>query len=242
LGCGSNGSFVYALTQTTANANDSVIRVGLTPPPNAIGHATNPNQGCFDDKDGNNSVDFVLYENLRDQLKTELCYDENRVFASGDSSGSFMANELGCRYAGNPQFGTGGLRSQYALRGIITNTGGLPTVAPYAATCNSQPMAGMWIAEISDPENPIAAIKAAVNRAMTVNGCSGNNVDTATQVSYAIGGGNVDGTCKLIQGCPAIYPLVTCFFAGNAHSSHTNIANPGFATFLEQFTSAAFVN
>ena len=37
-----------------------VVRVGLTPAPNSIGHGTNENQGCFDDKEGDDSVDWVL--------------------------------------------------------------------------------------------------------------------------------------------------------------------------------------
>ena len=53
-GCGGVGTEVYSLSPTNG-ANDvglggSVIRVGLTPPPNSVGHGTNENQGCFDDK------------------------------------------------------------------------------------------------------------------------------------------------------------------------------------------------
>ncbi len=150
-GCGGQGTDVYGLNDPTAgntgNVNNTVIRVGLTPPPNAIGHATNPNQGCFDDKEGDSSVDWVFYENLYDKLASTICFDKNRVFASGNSSGAWFSNELGCKYAGDPT---------RPVRGIMPNTGGLPTTpAPQVTTCSSKPMAGMWVGENMDPEKSI---------------------------------------------------------------------------------------
>ncbi len=62
-GCMGTGQMVYPLNNSVDN---TVIRVGLTPPPDTIGHATNPNQGCYDDKEGDDSVDWVLYEGLYD--------------------------------------------------------------------------------------------------------------------------------------------------------------------------------
>jgi hypothetical protein len=236
-GCGGNGTNVYPLYNDAgaAGVGGTVIRVGLTPPPNAINHATNPNQGCFDDKEGDDSVDFVFYEKLRDTLKTQLCYDENRVFASGNSSGSWIANEMACKYSGNTQ--------GYAIRGIAANTGGLPTDPRFVPACTGSPMAGIWIHEVNDPENLFAGAKVAINRAMAVNGCTiGTGYDTTMFDNYAIGGGNADTTCKLIKGCPAIYPLVVCALPGNAHGSHDNIANPGFSKFIAGFSFPPFTN
>ena len=45
-GCGGNGTNVYTLDNGSgAGAGGNVISVGLTPPPNAIKHVTNPSQG-----------------------------------------------------------------------------------------------------------------------------------------------------------------------------------------------------
>ena len=234
-GCGGTGRDVYTLNNGVADgAGNSVIRVGLTPPPNSVGHGTNPGQGCYDDKEGDDSVDLVFYEKLRDTLKGELCYDDNRVFASGNSSGSWMANEMVTKYAGNA--------NGYALRGIAVNTGGLPTTAAFTPVATNSPMAGMWVHELQDPVNPFTGTKVAINRAMTVNGCTGTNYDTAQFDNYPIGGGNADTTCKLIKGCPAIYPLVVCALPGSQHASHDSVANPGFSKFLSAFTATPFTN
>jgi poly(3-hydroxybutyrate) depolymerase len=135
-GCGGSATDVYTLENGAGpGVGDLVIRVGLTPPPASVGHGTNPNQGCFDDKESDDSVDFAFYEQLLDALKKDLCYDENRVFAVGNSSGSWLANELGCKYAGDTH--------GHALRGIIANTGGLPSEPAFRPSCSSSPMAGM---------------------------------------------------------------------------------------------------
>jgi hypothetical protein len=230
-GCGGNGGpgAVYPLTNPTANVNNTVIRVGLTPPPNAIGHATNPGQGCFDDKEGDSSVDWVFYENLYDKLAAVLCFDKNRVFSAGNSSGAWFSNELGCKYAGDPT---------RPVRGIMPNTGGLPTDPRYVPTCTTKGMAGMWIHEVGDTTNPFTGNKVAIARAMKVNGCTiGTGYDDTMFDPYPIGGGNPDGTCKKIRGCPDLYPLVVCPLPGNAHASHDNVANPGFSTFITLFST-----
>jgi hypothetical protein len=214
---------------------NTVIRVGLTPPPNAIGHATNPNQGCFDDREGDDSVDFVFYENLYDLLMQQFCIDKNRVFAGGNSSGSWLANELGCKYAGDPV---------HPIRGILANTGGLPTDPKYTPTCTDKPMAGMWIGETADPENPFSGNVVAINRAIQVNGCTGGPytlpTNTAPTANFPIGGGNADTVCQQLTGCPTLYPLVVCLIPGNQHASHDNIANPGFSTFVKLFENPPF--
>jgi poly(3-hydroxybutyrate) depolymerase len=232
-GCGGQGTDVYGLNDPTAgnagNVNNTVIRVGLTPPPNGIGHATNPNQGCFDDKEGDSSVDWVFYENLYDKLAGTICFDKNRVFASGNSSGAWFSNELGCKYAGDPT---------RPVRGIMPNTGGLPTTpAPQVTTCSKKPMSGMWVGENNDPENPFINNINAINRAITVNGCTGGAWGTTPTANYPIGGGKPASTCQLITGCPALYPLVVCLIIGNQHQAHDDTTEPGFTTFLKFFST-----
>jgi hypothetical protein len=235
-GCGSGGQSIYGLKPDNAsanNVNNTVIRVGLTPPPNAIGHATNANQGCFDDKEGDDSVDWVFYENLWDKLAGQICFDKNRVFASGNSSGAWFANEVGCKYAGD---------ATHPIRGIMPNTGGLPTEAKYVPTCTQKPMAGMWIGETMDKENPFTGNVTAINRAIKVNGCTGGDWGTTATVNYPIGNGRPDDVCKKITGCPALYPLVICLIPGSEHAGHDDTANPGFSTFLKYFSAGSLIS
>ncbi|HKY35799.1 MAG TPA: hypothetical protein VJN18_07670 [Polyangiaceae bacterium] len=225
-GCGGNYQGVYDLD---GNAGNTAIRVGLTPAPNEAGHGTNPNKGCFDDKEGDDSLDWVFYETLYDRLATQFCFDKNRVFASGNSSGAWFSNELGCKYAGD---------ATRPVRGIMPNTGGLPAEAEFKPTCTTKPMAGMWIHEKGDGTNPFEGTIRAVTRAMSVNSCTmGNSYETATFENFPIGGDNPDTRCKRIVGCDPLYPLVVCALDGGGHAPHDNVANPGFSTFIKLFSS-----
>jgi polyhydroxybutyrate depolymerase len=225
-GCGSAGSSVYSYNN---NANNSVIVVGISPPHRAIGHGSNPGEGCFDDKEGDDSVDWVLYETLYDDLNKTMCFDRNRLFSGGNSSGSWFSNELGCKYAGD---------ATRPVRGIMPNTGGLPDQAAFKPTCTDKPMSGMWIHSNMDSTNPFSGNKYAIARAMLVNKCTmGNNYDNATKVAFP----NSPSVCKLLQGCPELYPLVVCEINANDHDSHNDIVNPGVSTYLQLFQSGAFL-
>jgi poly(3-hydroxybutyrate) depolymerase len=224
-GCGGNGGGVYGYNN---NADNTIIRVGLTPGPNSLGHGTNENQGCFDDKEGDDSIDWVLYENLYDKFNADggLCFDRNRVFAGGDSSGAWFSNELGCKYAGD---------AMRPVRGIMPNTGGLPAEAQFRPTCTNKGMAGMWIHETGDTTNGFDGNQRAIERALQVNGCTATSYAQASQMfqNFDIGTGST--ACKKIGGCPDLYPLVVCPLNGNGHGNHAEIVNPGVSTFLKMF-------
>jgi hypothetical protein len=227
-GCGGQGYNLYGVP----SFNSTVIRVGLTP--SAYWqryHATNPNQGCFDDKEGDDSVDFVFYEKLYDQLAGTLCFDRDRVFAAGNSSGSWLANELGCKYATD---------AKRPIRGVLTNGGGLPTDPRFTPTCTKSPMAGFWSGEVPNPVTPFSSVIVAMDRALTVNGCTpaGVTYETATFDPFPIGGGNPDGVCKRYQGCPDTAPLVVCPIPYSSQKGgQDNIVNPGWPAFLKLFDS-----
>jgi len=162
-----------------------------------------------------------------DLLATQVCFDQNRVFASGNSSGAWWSNELACKYSGD---------ATHPIRAIGPNTGGLPTDPTRVPTCTNSPMSGMWIHETNDSTNPFSGNKTAIARAMMVNGCTpGTTYDDATYMDYPIGGGQPDNTCKKMIGCPELHPLVICELPGNGHGSHDNVANPGFSTFFHSF-------
>ena len=224
-GCGGDGKSVYPLTSNgNASADGQVIRVGLTPPPAAINHVFAPDAGCFDDHEGDDSVEWPFYEAVMDWLHTKLCIDPSLVFASGNGSGSVLANELGCSYAGHPE---------YPIRGVLVNSGALPAEPEHRPTCSTAPMAGMWIHEINNVTWPFAGTKDAVTRAIQINGCTqGTDYDTASFTDYPTGEANPDNTCRKLSGCPETHPLVVCPLPGTGRGSYDNIANPGFSTFI----------
>ena len=228
-GCGADGTNVYSLSPTNTDADagvgGAVIRVGLTPPPNSIGHGTNENQGCFDDKEGDDSVDFVFYEKLLDQLKTELCYDENRVFVNGNSSGSWLANELVVKYAGDSK--------GHAVRGVISNMGGLPTEPQWAPTPSGKPYAGLWVVETGDSSSSFSTWPFMVGKAMQAAGCTATSYDSAQKVAFPVGGGALATSCKRIDGCNTLFPLIVCALPGNGNGSYNDVVNPAAAAFID---------
>jgi hypothetical protein len=230
--CGSKGNQLYALP----NLASSVIRVGVSPSVDAQAfHSIVPGGGCLDEHEGDDSIEWVFYENLYDQLAGQFCFDRNRVFVSGDqgsNGGGFWANELGCKYAGDPT---------RPIRGVLSNNGGLLTDPKYVPTCTSSPLAGMW----SFATSGIAAhsVSVAIGRAMKVNGCTiGTGFADAMFESFPIGGANPDGTCKKIMGCPALTPLVVCPIVGTVVAAQENLVNPGWPTFLSLFEAPPLLN
>ena len=223
-GCGGKGRDVLPLNN---NADNSVIRIGLSPGPNSLGHGTNENQGCFDNREGDDSIDWVFYENVYDKLNAELCFDRNRVFVSGDSAGAWFSNELACKYAGD---------ARRPVRGVMASSGGLPTDPRFVPTCTNAALAGMWVHEVMNTENFFADAKVAITRAMLRDGCTiGDSYDNATFEDFPIGGGVPDDTCKHILGCDPRYPLVVCALPGQGRGGDDRVVNPGFAAFAKSF-------
>lgn len=222
-GCGGGAGSLYQLPQSFTS---TIIRVGLQPS-RIEAHGTNPGENCFDDKEGDDSLDWVFYEVLYDKLNAELSFDRNRVFAGGNSSGAWLANELGCKYAGH---------AKYPMRGIMPNTGGLPGPAEHVPTCSSAGMAGMWVHELSDPTNGFDGNIRAIDRAMKVNKCAQQNWASAQLENFPIGGGQADDRCKQIKNCDPLFPLVVCAFPGGGHGGHEETVLPGWPKFVGLFS------
>jgi hypothetical protein len=229
-GCGGHGNNLYQIP----GFNSTMITVGLSP--SAYWqqyHATNPGQGCFDDKNDDSSVDWPFYEALYDQLASEICFDRNRVFAGGNSSGAWFSNELGCKYAGD---------AKRPVRGIMPNTGGLPTDPSYVPTCTTAGLAGFWSHDPGDTTNPFSGNIVAMDRALTVDGYTpaGVTYDSANTAGafdpFPIGNGPMD--CRKYKNGPALYPLVVCLLPGTGHASHDNVVDPGWPAFVNLFMTA----
>ena len=87
------------------------------------------------------------------------------------AAGVKKANELGCKYAGDPV---------RPIRGIMPNNGGLPDQSQFKPTCSMKGMAGFWINTPGDTTVPFTNNIFAMNRALTVNGCTPSGVTYAT--------------------------------------------------------------
>lgn len=228
--CGQGAKDVYPLER---NVGNTVIRVGIAPGPNSTGHATNPGEGCFDEKEGDDSIDWVFYENLYDRLNADLCFDRNRVFSLGKRSGAQLSNELGCKYAGD---------SLRPIRGVGVNQGALPRDPAYVPTCSMAPVAGLWLHEADDPTWPFSDAKLAIDRAMTLASCSpGSSFDTATFENFPISRALPDDTCRRIEGCDPLYPLVVCLRPGNQQGSNDVQVNSSFSTFVKLFSAGSML-
>jgi poly(3-hydroxybutyrate) depolymerase len=231
-GCGGHGNNLYSI----GIFDTTVIRVGVTPSAYwQAYHATNPGQGCFDDKEGDDSVDWPFYEKMYDLFNSTLCFDRNRVFSGGNSSGAWFSNEIGCKYAGD---------AMRPIRGIMPNTGGLPTDAKYVPTCTNKPMAGFWSHQVGDMENPFPGNIVAMNRALTVDGCMAGGAvetyDTGMFDPFPLMNGNTT-SCKRYKGCPDITPLVVCPLPGNNHDSNTSTVQPGWPAFVALFSTGNLI-
>lgn len=218
-GCNGNAGGVLALN----NVRDQTIRVGISPGPNSTGHGTYPNNGCFDDHEGDDSIDWVFYERLYDRLNDELCFDRQRVFVNADGGG--FANELGCKYAGD---------AVRPVRAVLVDSGRMPTEPQYLPTCSQGPLAGMWVHQTQDLETPFEETVRAVSRAMALAHCPGGDYAGAQLRDFPIGAGQPDDMCKLIVNCDEWYPLVVCS-PPTTFRTNTSITDPGFAVFIKLF-------
>jgi hypothetical protein len=196
-------------------------------------HATNPNQGCFDDKEGDDSVDFPFYEALHDKLAAQVCFDRNRVFAAGNNSGAWLANELGCKYAGD---------ARRPIRGVMARGGGLPNVPTYQPTCSDKPMAGIWIHQVEDVTTPFTWNIYAMNRALTVDACEPFGVTYASAMFEPFPISGVDSSsCKRYKSCSELAPLVVCPLPGGVRTDSSNVVVPAWTTFVSLFQAAPLV-
>jgi hypothetical protein len=190
-GCGGTGKDVIPVWD--ASMGDAII-VGLSP----VGQ-------CFK-TNGDTSPENPFFDAVLSEVEANACVDKARVFVAGFSSGSWLANQLGC------------LRAS-VLRGQGNATGGLPGSMPM---CEG-PIAAMLAHDTTDTANPISGGEAARDRILMINGCVG----TAT-TPYDAG---TPSPCVQYTGCPAAYPVVWCATTGKGHSDQIPISTIGFWKF-----------
>lgn len=191
-GCGGDGKSVLPIQN--ASMGDAIL-VGLSP----VGQ-------CFK-TNGATSPDNPFFLAALKEVEDNACVDKGRVFVAGFSSGSWLANQLGCMYGGT------------ILRGQGNCTGGLPGGLPMC----SGPLAAMLAHDEGDTANKIAGGIAARDRILKINGCTGTDT-----VPYDAG---TPSPCVRYTGCPAAYPVVWCQTTGKGHSDQIPISTTGFWKF-----------
>jgi hypothetical protein len=151
---------------------------------------------CYDDHD-TNSIEYPLLETMLKEVGEKFCYDRNKVFVQGHSSGGWYSNMMGCVYGST------------LIRAMSSNGGGLANKAGEAPPCKETPTAGMWIHPTGDDEEPDATQRA-LDRALKLNKCEGGGAagawQTAPSEPYTLGGAR---NCRKYR-CPAAFPVVFC--------------------------------
>jgi poly(3-hydroxybutyrate) depolymerase len=157
---------------------------------------------CWDS--GADGPDVAFFDAMVADVKTRFCADTNRFFAAGYSSGSWLANQLGC------------IRAD-VLRGIATVAGGNPGVRNCVG-----PIAQMFVHDEGDNDNGIEGSESARDRLLTQNNCDESIEPVAEEPS----------PCVRYQGCDPGYPVVWCATTGEGHNRQDNLAAPAFWNFF----------
>jgi len=163
---------------------------------------------CYDDQT-RASPEYVFFDQILNYVETNYCVDEERIFATGDSSGAWMSIVLGCQRAN-------------VVRAHSQTAGGLPIAIRPATDCKG-PEAALFIHDTLDGNNTINGGRQARDRLIKANGCS-----TDTQ-AWDI------APCVTYQGCLPGYPVVWCQTMGLGHSDNPGLAIPAMTKFFAQF-------
>jgi poly(3-hydroxybutyrate) depolymerase len=152
-------------------------------------------------------ADVAFFDAMVSDVKARFCTDTGRFFAVGYSSGSWLANQLGC------------IRTS-TLRALATVAGGNPGVRD----CGG-PIAHMFVHDQGDMSNGISGSESARDRLLTENGCDESITPVAEEPS----------PCVRYQGCDPGYPVVWCATTGQGHNRQDSMAAPAFWNFFKEF-------
>ncbi|HEY8923147.1 MAG TPA: prolyl oligopeptidase family serine peptidase, partial [Polyangia bacterium] len=135
--------------------------------------------------DNNRDIDYVLA--MVTLFKSQLCIDENRIFATGFSMGGIMTNTVACT-------------QPTLFRAVAAMSGKFPTTP---ATCTPSHTIAYWASHgMSDTTIDIKLGQMVRDKFASTNHCTGP-------------GSTPDANgCTTYQGCDAGYPVVWCPFAG----------------------------
>jgi poly(3-hydroxybutyrate) depolymerase len=209
-GCGGNGMMVVPV-QNASKTN--AIIIGLDPDPPAEGRP------CFN-TESPTTPEVPYFDETLKQVEAKFCVDTSRIFIAGFSSGSWLADTLGCVRAGV-------IRGQGNAAGELQ--GGL--------TCSGQPIAAIMVHDMGDGNNSYQQHFNGGREAIRVrNGCSTTTMPYDPGV--APGGKDLMGKpiqCVQYQGCKPGYPLVWCPTTGYGHNDQvgSGLSSIGWWNFWE---------
>ncbi len=161
--------------------------------------------------DTQKDTDHILFDDILAYVKSNLCIDTTRVFATGFSFGGMMTYSLSVNHQKDIRAAVGIAPANYNI---------------YLPTKTHEPIAWMQTTGMSDPRCPW------VNGSSTTQGSKYIAIEHATDDGCTVPdpiptwqqGNHV---CYDFQGCKAGYPTKACTFDGG----HTNIASdPGSTT------------
>lgn len=156
---------------------------------------------CWDDAlDG---AGVALFDAMVPAVEEAFCTDATRRFATGYSSGSFMAHRLACVRA-------------HMLRGVATIAGG------HGGSDCTGSVAALLIHDEDDTTVNISASESARDSHLERNGCDTSTAPTPTD----------HPPCEQYAGCDTGYPVVWCQTTGQNHSRQDGLAAPAFWDFL----------
>ena len=162
--------------------------------------------GCF--ATGPNDAQLTeapYFDAVVTAIETNLCVDQAKLFIEGYSSGSWLANLLGC------------VRAK-TLRGQGNAAGGLPNVP---ANCEG-PIAAMLVHDDTDDQNVIGEGIKARDRIKAINGCSDETMPYVWDTDPS-----TPSTCVTYQGCAPGFPLIWCPTHNKGHADQVPITTTG---------------
>ena len=169
--------------------------------------------GCFDDQ-SSMSKDLPVFDALVQWSESNLCVDKARIFAIGFSSGSWMANILGCERAD-------------VIRGKANVSGGITGALDPTRDCKGN-VAGIFLHDKDDTQNQIAGGMHARDVLLQENGCA------MTSTAYTDVPANTVGLCVQYDGCKPGYPVVWCQTSGINHDPQQTRSPELFWRFLSK--------
>ena len=151
-------------------------------------------------------VEYSYFDAVVAAVEGTLCTDPKRRFATGYSSGAFMAHYLACWRGA-------------MLRAVATIAGGYGPVPPTDCTGN---VAALLIQDADDQTVPPWKTISARDDHIARDGCDPNAPTSPFDPP----------PCQEYSGCKPGYPVVWCETSGEDHSSQPDLSAPAFWHFL----------
>ena len=195
------------------NGDHGNIYVGLASPPMSAG------PGCTDNT-GTKSTEWEFFALVSAAVESGFCVDKNQEVIAGTSSGSTLANMLGCYFSGVDP--TRAFRPDLTLRAQFSVAGAAPTGLP---SCGG-PVAAFWMHDVDEFIPPTDSLMSR-DRVLAADGCAATPAeDWGSGVLAGMG-------CKKYSGCPRTYPVIFCVTVGQGRqANYYGITAPALTQFL----------